>query len=124
VGRRGVKSSFKLFPPVFATHSGGGEGIRGLCPQLYITRGGSDGKRGLTLSYTRGLEIVVLHVMVPQPYRFPLSFSHRYGNFTILEFSSKWVKGEGSLMTHSVGSVTTQRKVFKYAMASEPYRHT
>jgi hypothetical protein len=30
VGRRGVKSSFKLFLPVFATHSGGGEGIRGL----------------------------------------------------------------------------------------------
>jgi hypothetical protein len=24
----------------------------------------------LTLFYTRGLEIVVLHVMVPQPYRF------------------------------------------------------
>jgi hypothetical protein len=30
VGRRGVKSSFKLLLPVFATHSGGGEGIRGL----------------------------------------------------------------------------------------------
>ncbi len=94
----------------------------------------------LTLFYTRGLEIVVLHVMVPQPYRFsPCFFLHRYGNLTILEFSSKWVKvmlpyreggglpvvgGGGSLMTHSAGSVDTQRKVFKYVMASEPYRYT
>ncbi len=31
MGRRGVNSSFKLFLPVFATSSGGGEGIRGLC---------------------------------------------------------------------------------------------
>jgi hypothetical protein len=30
VGWRGVNSSFKLFLPVFATRSGGGEGIRGL----------------------------------------------------------------------------------------------
>ncbi len=29
-----------------------------------------------------------------------------------------------SLMTHSAGSVTTQRKAFKYVMASEPYRYT
>ncbi len=36
----------------------------------------------LALFYTHGLGIVVLHVMVPQP----------YGYFTILEFSSKWVK--------------------------------
>jgi hypothetical protein len=28
----------------------------------------------LTLFYTRGLGIVVLHVMVPEPYRFPLCF--------------------------------------------------
>jgi hypothetical protein len=32
--------------------------------------------------------------------------------------------GGGSLMTHSAGSVTTQRKAFKYVMASEPYRYT
>jgi hypothetical protein len=38
VGRRGVKSSFKLFLPVFATHSGGGEGIRGLCPHPTASR--------------------------------------------------------------------------------------
>ncbi len=70
---------------------------------------------------------------------FPLVFSHRYGNLTILEFSSKWVKvmlpyreggglpvggGGCSLMTHSAGSVTTQRKAFKYVMAFEPYRYT
>ena len=70
---------------------------------------------------------------------FPLAFSHRYGNLTILEFSSKWVMvmlpyreggglpvmgGGGSLMTHSAGSVTTQRKAFIYVMASEPYRYT
>ena len=30
MGRRGVNFSFKLFLPVFATRSGGGEGIRGL----------------------------------------------------------------------------------------------
>ncbi len=30
----------------------------------------------LTLFYTRGLEIVVLHVMVPQPYRFSPLFFH------------------------------------------------
>jgi hypothetical protein len=56
-----------------------------------------------------------------------------------VEFSSKWVKvmlpyreggglpvlgGGGNLMTHSAGSVTTQRKAFKYVMASEPYRYT
>jgi hypothetical protein len=32
--------------------------------------------------------------------------------------------GGGSLMTHSAGSVDTQRKAFKYVMASEPYRYT
>ncbi len=32
--------------------------------------------------------------------------------------------GGGSLMTYSAGSVTTQRKAFKYVMASEPYRYT
>jgi hypothetical protein len=84
----------------------------------------------LTLFYTRGLEIVVLHVMVLQPYRFSPCF------FIILEFSSKWVKVMlpyreggglpvvgvgGSLMTHSAGSVTTQKKAFKYVMASKPY---
>jgi hypothetical protein len=50
------------------------------------------------------------------------AFLHRYGNLTILEFSSKWVKvillyrggrlsvvrGGGSLMTHRAGSVSTQ----------------
>ncbi len=70
---------------------------------------------------------------------FPLAFSQRFGNLTILEFSSKWVKvmlpyreGEGlsvvgggdRLMTHSAGSVTAQRKTFKYVMACEPYRYT
>jgi hypothetical protein len=74
----------------------------------------------LTLFYTRGLEKVVLHVMVHQPYRFSPCFL-RYGNLTILEFSSKWVKvmlpyrevgglpvvgGGGSMMTHSAASVT------------------
>jgi hypothetical protein len=93
----------------------------------------------LTLFYTRGLEIVILHMMVPQPHSFPLAFSHTYGNLTILEYSSKWVKvmlpyrewgglpvegGGGSLMTHGAGSVTTQREAFKYVMASEPYRNT
>jgi hypothetical protein len=34
VGRRGVKSSFKLFLPVFATRSEGGEGIRGLWEEI------------------------------------------------------------------------------------------
>jgi hypothetical protein len=29
-----------------------------------------------------------------------------------------------SLMTHSAGSVTTQKKAFKYVMPSEPYRYT
>ncbi len=89
----------------------------------------------LTLFYTHGLEIVDLHGMVPQPYR----FSPCFGNLTILEFSSKWVKvmlpyreggglpvvwGGGSLMTHCAGSVTIQRKSFKYVMASEPHRYT
>jgi hypothetical protein len=93
----------------------------------------------LTLFYTRGLGTVVSHVMVPQPYRFPFDFLHRYGNLTILNFSFKWVKvmlpypqggglplvgGGGSLMTHSAGSVTTQSIALKYVMASEPYRYT
>ncbi len=34
------------------------------------------------------------------------------------------VGGGGCLMTHSAGSVTTQRKAYKYVMASEPYRYT
>jgi len=34
------------------------------------------------------------------------------------------VRGGGSLMTHSAGSVTTQKKALKYVMASEPYRNT
>jgi hypothetical protein len=46
----------------------------------------------LTLFETRGLEIVVSHVMVPLPYRFSLGFLHSYGNLTILKFSFKWVK--------------------------------
>ncbi len=33
-------------------------------------------------------------------------------------------EGGGSMMTHSAGSVSTQRKAFKYVMASEPYRYT
>ncbi len=48
-----------------------------------------------TLFYTRGLGIVVLHVLhvlVHQPYRFPFAFFRTYVNFTIQEFSSKWVK--------------------------------
>ena len=32
--------------------------------------------------------------------------------------------GGGSLMTHSAGSVTTQRTALKHVMASEPYRYT
>ncbi len=32
--------------------------------------------------------------------------------------------GGGSLMTHSAGWATTQRKTFKYVMASEPYSCT
>jgi hypothetical protein len=38
----------------------------------------------LILFYTCGLSIVVSHVMVPLPYRFPLGFLHRYDNLTIL----------------------------------------
>ncbi len=34
------------------------------------------------------------------------------------------VGGGGSLMTHSAGSVTTQRKALKYVMVSEPYKYT
>ncbi len=34
------------------------------------------------------------------------------------------VGGGGSLMTHTAGSVTTQRKAFKYVMAFIPYRFT
>jgi hypothetical protein len=49
-------------------------------------------KLQLTLFYTRGLGIVALHVMVPEPYRFPLAIKNRYGNLTIQEFSFKWVK--------------------------------
>jgi hypothetical protein len=86
-------------------------------------------EEGLTLLTHMDFEIAVLHVMVPQPHRFPLAFLHRYGNLTILEFSSKWVKVMlpyreggglplvgigGSLMTQSAGSVTTKRKAFKY----------
>jgi hypothetical protein len=33
------------------------------------------------------------------------------------------VGGWGSLMTHSAGSVTTQRIAFKYVMAFEPYSY-
>jgi hypothetical protein len=32
--------------------------------------------------------------------------------------------GEGSQMTHSAGSVTTQSIALKYVMASEPYSYT
>ncbi len=32
--------------------------------------------------------------------------------------------GQSSLMTHSVGSVTTQSTALKYVMASKPYRYT
>jgi hypothetical protein len=42
----------------------------------------------LTLFYTHGLEIVVLHVIQVSP----CFLTYRYGNLTILEFSSKWVK--------------------------------
>ncbi len=73
---------------------------------------------------------------VPQPFRFPFDFLHRYGNLTILKFSFKLVKvmlsykggglpvvgGGGGLMTHGAGSVTTQSLALKYVMASEPYR--
>jgi hypothetical protein len=74
--------------------------------------------------------------MAPQPYRFPLAF---YGNLTIIELSSIWVKvmlpyreggglpvvgSGGNLMTHSTGSVTTPKKALKYVMASEQYRYS
>jgi hypothetical protein len=32
--------------------------------------------------------------------------------------------GEGSVMTHTAGSVTTKSIAFKYVMAFEPYRNT
>ena len=69
---------------------------------------------------------------------FLLAFEHT-GNLNMLEFSSKWGKvmlpyreggglpavgGGVSLMTHSAGSVTTQRTALKHVMASEPYRYT
>jgi hypothetical protein len=62
-----------------------------------------------------------------------------YGNFTIQEFSFKWVKvmlpykvggelpvvrGGGSVVTRTAGSVTTQSIAFKYVMAFKPYRTT
>jgi hypothetical protein len=34
------------------------------------------------------------------------------------------VGGEGSLMTHSAGSITTQSIALKYVMASKPYKYT
>jgi hypothetical protein len=40
--------------------------------------------------------------MVPQPYRFSLCFLHRYGNLTIVEFSSKWVKGYDAIQRERV----------------------
>ncbi len=59
----------------------------------------------LTLLYTRGLGIVVSHVMVALPYRFSLWFFTQVWLFNhILKFSFKWVKvmlpytgGEGCL---------------------------
>jgi hypothetical protein len=93
----------------------------------------------LTLFYTCELGIIVLHVMVPKPYRFNLCFLNRHGNLTTQEFSFKWVKvmlpykvggglpvvgSEGGVMTHTAGSVNTQSIAFKYVMASEPYRNT
>jgi hypothetical protein len=32
--------------------------------------------------------------------------------------------GEGILMIHSAGSVTTQSMAFRYVMTSEPYKYT
>jgi hypothetical protein len=94
----------------------------------------------LTLFYTRGLGIVVLHVMVPKPYRFPLCFFfNRYGNLTLQEFSFNWVKAMlsykvggrlpvvgcgGIVVTHTAGSVAYQSIAFKYVMAFKPYRTT
>ncbi len=43
-------------------------------PVLADVGGGVWGLATLTLFYARGLETVVLLVMVPQPYRFPLGF--------------------------------------------------
>ncbi len=48
------------------------------------------GFNGLTLLYTRGFEIAILHVMVHQPCRFSPCL-HRYGNLTIPECTSTWV---------------------------------
>jgi hypothetical protein len=64
------------------------------------------------LFYTRGLAIVVLLVMVSQPYGFPLCFSKSVWQFDhAIEFSFKWVKvmlsykeGEGCLIL-GVGAV-------------------
>jgi hypothetical protein len=38
--------------------------------------------------------------------------------------ASSEVRGGGTVMTQTAGSVTTQRIAFKYVMASEPYRNT
>jgi len=50
------------------------------------------GNHCLPLFYKGGIRIVVLNVIIPNHTDFPFAFEHRYGNLTILEFSSKWVK--------------------------------
>jgi hypothetical protein len=74
--------------------------------------------------------------MVPQPYKYSLCFITycRYGNLTILKFSSKWVKvmlpyreGKGYLYWKGGGSqmlCNISNIAFKYVMASEPYSYT
>ncbi len=76
---------------------------------------------------------------VPQPYSFSLcfltqvwKFNHTRVLFQIGEGSAAIQRGRGlpdvgdggSLITHSAGSVSTQDIVFKYVIASEPYRYT
>jgi hypothetical protein len=81
----------------------------------------------VTLFYTRGLGIVVLHVMVPEPYRFPLCYLIQMweGNAAIQSRGrAAYSGGWGSLMTHTAGSVTMQSIAFKCVMAFEPYKNT
>ncbi len=75
-----------------------------LLPQIRLVMDERMVKSSLTLFYTRGLGIVVSHVMVAYHTGFPIDFLHRYGYVTILKFSFKWVKvmlpytgGEGCL---------------------------
>ncbi len=59
----------KIFPPIdFAQHDTSISFSESISSAVFAT------SETLTLFYTRGLEIVVSHVMVPLPYRFSLGF--------------------------------------------------